>query len=180
MSDYAENMRWGYQKEKECSELLKELYSDIALIQRSDVVDVEVLQAVRREIPSSPNFQIFISGSETPIYGWCEAGRMTYEEFLSYTKGMFVKLKTFRSMQPEHYLIRPLVRRLDDTILDIIAIKQDEMEMIVALQQAHISRRDGKKPIGSGWTAKVNVKSFHTLVRDRNKTANTFLEALLN
>lgn len=185
--DYAQNKAWGDQKEKECAELLQSAYPEI-FIRRADVTDVIVPQETMKDIPSQPNFNIFIpmlagfsvfveQKFENPIYGWCESTRKTYETFLLYKEKLFVKYKTFRSMQEAHYLIKPLVSR--DSITDVVAIRRTEMVLRDRCPQTEIPPQAGKKQIGSGWTAIVNVTQHHLLIKGKEKTADTFLEALV-
>jgi len=183
MSDYEQNMKWGYKKEEECSKLLQDLYPDI-IIRRSDIIDKEQSHEDMKKFPSRSNFEITIKEENALIYGWCESMRRTYDEFLAFKDNLFVKYKTWRTMmeapgEQSHYLIKPLVKKIDDEIDDVVGIGRYEMEKVNVVEQSSIQRRDGRH-IGSGKTAVMKVKVHHVLVRGRNRPdgVNTFLDAL--
>ncbi len=176
---YARNKEWGEQKEREAAALLQQAYSEI-LVRQTDITTQVVLQEDMRLLPAQPNLQILTRGTQNlPLIAWCETSRKTYEEFTAYRNALYVKLKTLNAMQSDHYLIKPLVRRVDDVITDIIAIRRPDMEKTGSINQTNIHRTDGLAPVGSGWTATVRVKSHSDLIRNGQKTAETFLESLL-
>ncbi len=176
---YIENKVWGERKEREAATILQQVYPEI-LIRQTDITAQVVPQEDIRLLPAQPNLQILLRGtSKPPVTAWCETARKTYEDFLAYRHALFVKLKTLNAMQQDHYLVKPLVRRVDDMITDIVAIRRPDMEKTSSMPQSSIYRADGQPQIGSGWTATVRVNSHSNLLRSGRKASKTFLEALL-
>ena len=176
---YAKNKAWGEKKEFEAANMLQQAYPEI-FTRQTDITQQVVPQKDIKFLPSQPNLQILLRGtSKPPIIAWCESTRKTYADFMAYRHSLYVKLKTLNAMQPSHYLIKPLVRRIDDAITDIVAIRRPDMEHTGNVHQSEIHRADGQPQIGSGWTAIVRVNAHLDIIRNGQKTAETFLEALL-
>ena len=176
---YAKNKAWGEQKEREAANLLQQAYPEI-FTRQTDITSQVVPQKDIKFLPPQPNLQILLRGtSNPPIIAWCESTRKTYADFIAYRYSLYVKLKTLNAMRPDHYLIKPLIRKIDDTITDIVAIRKPDMDYIRSIHQSDIHRTDGQPTIGTGWTAMVRVNAHSDLMRSGQKTSGTFLEALL-
>ncbi len=176
---YAKNKAWGEKKEHEAANMLQQAYPEI-FTRQTDITSQVAPQEDIKFLPPQPNLQILLKGtSKPPIIAWCESTRKTYTDFMAYRHALYVKLKTFNAMQPDHYLIKPLVRRIDDAITDIVAIRKPDMEHTGSIHQSDIHRADGQPTIGTGWTATVRVNAHSNLMRNGQKTSETFLEALL-
>src|SRR3989344_233558 len=172
---YAKNKAWGEQKEHEAADILESVYPEL-MIRRTDITGKVIPYEQMRTMPSQPNLQIFHQNDSQlpPIIAWCESTRRTLPELAAYFGGMYVKLKTLNAMQPAHYLLKPCINIIDDRINDIIAIKKPDMAHLSTIDQ---SRFAGS--IGKGWNARVAVAKYSRLYENKQRTADTFLEALL-
>ena len=171
---YAKNKAWGEQKEHEAADILEKIYPEL-MVRRTDITGKVIPYEKMRMIPSQPNLQIFHPGNQQqpPITMWCESTRRTLPALKYYFNSLFIKLKTFKAMREDHYLLKPCVG-FDDAINDIIAIKKIDMVYVDSVSQAAMPGP------GRGWNARVDVRRFGNLYENRQRTADTFLEALLN
>lgn len=123
MTTFKEDLEYGLGKELELAKLLMESYPGKIVIRLTDRTLGLLPYEIISQVPPIPNMKVFLVKAKREFQAFITSRRYesipTYDNFLKFSRGFYLKPRTFEAMGPNDWLVIALNDE-NDKIRDVI------------------------------------------------------------